>query len=181
MRQDGRPGKAFSRARAEADTFVWAADTYERELQACRRAYETAGRLDALGQAVIVCHELARPLPPWLVRDLVEALSSRVTYRKQDLVDFIRYDAVDDAREHRLTLERAFEFASLLLEPTDARGSPDAMKKSYYTVRRRMRREPGRYFRTPAMTRSLRQYHAPDPHVTRVIAQFPEGHPGPDS
>jgi hypothetical protein len=181
MRPDGTPGKAFHRRDREDRREVrLPQDPNDRELEACRTAYENAGRLDALAEAIGICRDLTRPLPDWLALAAMGALDARFEPRAQDLVDFVRFDAVDDARNHKLTLERAFDFASQLLEPTDARGSADAMKKSYYLVGRRTRREPGRYYLTRALSRLLQRYHAPKGHAFKVIAAFPEGHTGPE-
>jgi len=60
------------------------------------------------------------------------------------------------------TLQRAFECASMILDGTECFGSPDAMKKSYFAVRRNSR-DPKQSMR----------YHSRDPRFLRKIGINP--------
>jgi hypothetical protein len=104
---------------------------------ASRRAYEGAGQADVLADAIRICQRMQRPLPEWLALAIIGFIWKFARVRKQDLIHFAQADAVEDARSHGLTLERAYEFASQYLEPTMAKGGPEAMKRSYQKVQRR--------------------------------------------
>jgi hypothetical protein len=184
MRQDGRPGRAWRRADRQASTtdrqvsaIVAKAhfSPLERELTLLQRVFTQAGRVDALADALELC-ERERLLPPaWLTRAIADVLRQREV-REQDLIDLARMDAVENARDHGLTWERAYRFAEELLAPTAARGSAAAMKKSRQVVLARRQREPGRYLITRAMARGLRGFDPPREHLHMILARYEEGH-----
>src|SRR5262245_51696009 len=98
MRKDGRPGKAWRKHStdgfeiAQPGTFE---GPYEHALARCRRAYETAGSIAALQEALLVCGEATTPLPEWLWRSLGGLLERHSKPPEQDLIDFARYDLTE--------------------------------------------------------------------------------------
>jgi hypothetical protein len=182
MRQDGRPGRAWQRRRRlwpPPDLTERPTDSEqlrslppeERELARFRRASDRAGRVDALADALELCLRSGRPAPTWLTSAILAVLRQSAI-REHDAIDLMRAETVDEARDHGLTWERAYQFAADYLQPTEARGSPAAMKKSRQTVGRRARQEPGRYVLTLMFCRALQRYEVPPSHSREVIARY---------
>ena len=69
---------------------------------------------------------------------------------RQDMIDFARWEAVKILREKgvKFSLDEVWRSAARDLQPkSPAAGSPDAIKRSYARVEKRMRTEPFRYKR----------------------------------
>jgi hypothetical protein len=138
----------------------------ERDLERLQRGWEVFKHPDALVEALTLCTATGgcnpRPLPEWLTAALIEVLRTPPTrlariwtvalrQRRADLIDYARYDALREAREHGLTWTQSAEWAR-----RHVRGNvtPAAALKSYQRVRASLRRgELGRYAHTRAATK----------------------------
>jgi hypothetical protein len=137
-------------------------DPVRRNLEAARRACEAGNRFGLI-DAVIYCNELADhvELPRWALSALAkeyigqlkdEKLPARMgrhasilEEHKRRHIDYSRFEAVEGAREHGFSRSAAFEKAVELCEGTPAKADTDAMRKSYFKVKRLMKR-PGHFY-----------------------------------
>lgn len=120
----------------------------ERELRERLRRCEVAwraGMSDAVIDAIALCERHQIPPPKWLcaaVRDLARRADRFAKRRRQDLIDYERYDAVVELRKRKgeagleNTWDEHFALVSEYLSGTPAAGGPDAIEKSYKKVRR---------------------------------------------
>jgi hypothetical protein len=127
-------------------------------LEASRLAYE-AGNLAGIAEAVMICQEWQIALPSWLVNALARLWKATargeqkkgmgrharwIEQYRQDILDYSRFEAVMEAREHGFKGDAAFEKAVKILGPQA--WSIDAVKASFRRVPRRMKENPRRYF-----------------------------------
>ena len=141
-------------------------DPVARNLEAARRAFE-AGNQFGLIDAVIYCNELADHvpglcLPRWalsaLAKEYVAQLrgeklhermgrhASILEEHKRRHVDYSRFEAVEGAREHGFSRSDAFEKAVELCEGAPDEAETDAIRKSYFKVKRLMKSNPGNFY-----------------------------------
>jgi len=131
-----------------------------KQLARCERAVK-GGHLGALFEALHWC-ETGRVFPAWVSRATQDALADLVfgsqTARKrgrnatwwsqhrQDLIDLVRVDHVEGARELGLTWVDAFAFAEKCLRGSRSEGSSETMRKSYMRFRANSKQNPSRYY-----------------------------------
>jgi len=144
----------------------------ERELAACRRAFESANSVKALQDALLICAEQRRPLPQWLTIGLLKALDDVAAPSKRDVVDYVRFLAVCEGRELGLPWPRAYEYAEAYLAPIDAaKGGDETMSKAYKRVARRLRKTPGSHFVARSDGADLTYQPTPE-HAEAVLRDF---------
>jgi hypothetical protein len=143
----------------------------------------------AIYEAIRLCEERGA-IPSWLADALTTLLGTgyktparrrsvlATLWRRHlsDLIDYVRYDEVVDARDHGLRWSDAYAIASALLTGKGARGSREQMKWSYRRVINRMRKAPGRYY----LGRDAHEYIEsklvnPPAHQGETIQGFLEG------
>ena len=123
------------------------------DLEACRAAWE-ARNPQGLWWGIVHC-SVAGGLPKWLAGALLTMLKLRPVQRRywaryqKDSTDLCRSVSVLGFRKRGLTWEAASEAAAKDLASTPARGSRDAIVKSYKRVARRLPVVPGRYALRP--------------------------------
>ncbi|MBW7996794.1 MAG: hypothetical protein FVQ81_09570 [Candidatus Glassbacteria bacterium] len=150
---------------------------FKYELEILERAFN-AGNEGALFEAIMFCFsdnsygkistadfldDQGVILPRWVVEAMVVRqfrymmdLASTGTGRnakwasrfRQDMIDYARYDAVLELREHfylKVKWDDVYDRASELLADTSAAGASDTIRGSYFRVRRRMKKNPLRY------------------------------------
>jgi hypothetical protein len=126
------------------------------------------------------------PLPSWALDVLRErhADAYHGAYKRsakwkrqyqQDMIDFDRAETVQACVEHGTLWKVVYEVASKMLEGTDASGKPDAIEKSYKRFKRRMKKDPFRYY----IPHSIRQRDTgrrwTKEHSEWFMKTFPEG------
>jgi hypothetical protein len=134
------------------DEGLWRAQRCADMLADREKAYHQ-GLLLAAADAVLICHMWRQPPPDWLPDAVAVAISRRTTKiekkrRRQDMIHYARWSAVQALRERRnellrdfgddsgMTWEKCWAMVSTLLENTDAAGSEDTIKASYALVQR---------------------------------------------
>jgi hypothetical protein len=140
----------------------------EVELNYLRLLWEASRAPDALIQALDECSTggiralAARPLPRWLNAALMDVLrteprrlgrlwAAASRRRRGDMLDYERYDAIREARDHGLTWKQSAEWAA---EHTPGNVTAAAVLRSYHKVRRaRQRGEDWQYVVTLAQRR----------------------------
>jgi hypothetical protein len=127
--------------------------SYDRKLAACEAGWRETGDPLAVSEAAILVHLYRQPLPRWLAEAVAMLADDRRgrAHAKRALeaaADSMRYQAVCDAKAGR-TWEAAYGQAADVLAGTPARGSADAMKRSYQKVKRDLRAGRGGLYFTP--------------------------------
>jgi hypothetical protein len=135
---------------------------FERAIWAYERAWHS-GYGPALSDAVRLCEEHGRPLPPWLndalLKDKVRKIGRQASVEGEErdrYVHWRRWDlacaALEVPREYlkeagfAATREGAFAWASEQLVGTTAQGEPDSVRRSYNKVRRAIAKGEGAKF-----------------------------------
>ena len=151
---------------------TWQSTLHERSMS-CKRAY-SHGNKGAIFEAFLLCADHGEMLPKWLQLVLDDVIKEWLKRRgrngrswldqyKQDMIDFWRYSAVEELRDHGIrwadTDKNIYELASELLSGSGAQCSPDTVKQSYRRVKKRSKDAPGRYM----MLRSIRGAMPKDP------------------
>lgn len=129
----------------------------ERKLARCERAWRQAKVKEAVTDAAAWCRRDDAAMPKWLriaVREVdsaADTLGKRGRHakpdgaRKQDVIDFMRWDCVSYLRECKKesgdprTFEKCYERASDILSPTVALGTARAMENSFWRVESQIR------------------------------------------
>ena len=126
-------------------------------LEGARRGYENGNEL-ALLDALIWCADTGLRLPDWVLQALARraraALSGRtppkgrgrhaspLTRQRQLEADYGRFEAVQECLERGYKWVDAFERAVELLEGTSDAAGSEAIRKSYFKVKR----NPGKFY-----------------------------------
>ncbi len=144
----------------------------DRELAACQRAFESAGTIRALQDAVMICAEQCRPLPSWLTIGLLKTLDTIAAPVQRDQVDYVRYLAVCEGKSLGLSWNRAYEYAQAYLMPIDAaKGGWETMRAAYKRVRRGKLETPDRYFLARGDSMDLTYQPSPE-HAEAVLREY---------
>ena len=174
MASGRRPSRAWTKTTGPTSAPWSLADLAwsERTLAAFRRAYdEGRGSIHALADAFDFCQGQG-PVPAWLSTAMLAELRRLSRFSRRDVIDVVRAGEVEDGRVHGLTWQDAYDYASEVLDPTPARGTAATMKRSWALVQARGRRQPGRYYDTPAFGRARARLAPPLAHVLAVIARY---------
>jgi len=161
-------------------------DYIKREFETYRKAF-AAGNEWGLADALTLCKEYPSvPLPSWALDVLRErhadayhgAYKRSAKWKKQyqqDMIDFDRAETVRECVEHGTPWKVVYENASKMLEGIVSSGKPDAIEKSYKRFKRRMKKNPFRYY----IPRSIRQRDTgrrwTKEHSEWFMKTFPEG------
>ncbi len=128
-------------------------DMVDRRLSECERSFQD-GNLGSLLDALHYCEEYEQKLPEWIYTGLYELIIDAVyggnikkwgTKYKSDMIDYTRYDVINECIDNNLRWSDVYGAASTILENTIAKGGDEAMKKSYQRVLRNSKSNPGRY------------------------------------
>mgnify|MGYP000212044235 CR=1 FL=1 len=65
---------------------------------------------------------------------------------KQDMIDYIRADTIDECRDHEIAWVDVYDAAYAILKGSRAVGGPDAMEKSYKRNKKRGESQPKLYY-----------------------------------
>jgi len=118
-----------------------------RELARCEQAWK-AGIKDAVSDAVALCSDFRCQIPHWLSQAVNDALAGKGlsdAKRQQDLVHYVRWDAVRELRDRKgedgipRSWEKCYAHASDILKGTKAEGAPETIRASYKRVAQEMR------------------------------------------
>lgn len=129
-----------------------------RELESAHVAY-SAGNIGALNDALDLCQKYDIPLPLWALTACKQLLFEKIkggvkgqrgqkkwiTRYLNDMRDYVRYQAVLEAREHGIPWIIVYEEASEILESTFGEGSNHTMEAAYKRVKKRLKVNPTRY------------------------------------
>jgi hypothetical protein len=126
----------------------------ERELAACRRAFESANTVKALQDALLICAEQDRALPQWLTLGLLKRLGDVAAPPQRDVVDYVvRFLAVCEGRDLGLAWPRAYQYATAYLAPIA--GAPADLRRGRLGRARRLPTLPQRVCRVVYIRRVM--------------------------
>lgn len=128
---------------------------FEKKMAVKRGAYE-AGNIGALEDAVALCRRYKAPLPEWLSDALLAELKGQAPAKsgrhanwlqqhKEDLIDFVRHDAVEECREQGVPPNDSFYAAHLLLLGNFGEGAESTIKDAWGRYNKRVKTNPYRY------------------------------------
>ena len=127
-----------------------------RELQTLQKVFE-AGNEAGLYDAIVLCGENSAPLPQWALeavldrqRELIRGENNRRAawqrrYR-QDMIDYVRAEMVQEERELGTPWKLVYEKVSNLLRGTGCEGGKDTIEGSYKRFVRTFKVDPSRYY-----------------------------------
>ena len=133
----------------------------ERRHETLENLYNKGGSVAALIEAIGVSRECKIPVPVWAMAAIVTILdeivrnsfaarmgrnASWLKQYHQDMIDYERFETIQELREHGVKWKHVYESASQISTDRESHGTAATMEKAYKRFKRRIRTTPWRYY-----------------------------------